>query len=204
MSLKIIPAGAVAAWLLAGPALAQTGPSGDPAAVEGGRYVVEPVHTVVLFDIDHLGFTKYYGRFTGLSGALTLDPGNPSASRVSVSIPVASVNTPSDKLSSELAGPTFLDAGAYPTITFVSRSVNPTGPTTAQITGDLTMHGVTRPVTLAATFHGGGVNVMTRSYMVGFDAVTRLKRSDFGVKTYLPMLGDDVEVTISAAFEKAK
>lgn len=202
MSLKIISA--VAAALFAGPALAQTAPGGDPAAVEGGRYTVEPDHTVVLFDVDHLGFTKYYGRFTGVTGTLTLNPKTPSASSVSVSIPVVSINTPSDRLSGELSSPTFLDAGAYPTITFVSKTVKPTGPTTAQITGALTMHGVTRPVTLAATFHGGGVDRMTMRHMVGFDAVARLKRSDFDVNTYLPMLGDDVEVTISAAFEKTK
>jgi polyisoprenoid-binding protein YceI len=203
MNLKLISGAAAAAGLLfAGASSAQMGASHDPSAVEAGTYAVEPGHTEVLFDVDHLGFTKYYGQFSGVSGTLTLDPRSIATSSVSVTIPTASITAPNDKLTGELRSPMFLDAATYPTITFVSRQVTQTGPTTAKITGDLTLHGVTHTVTLDAAFHGAGINGMSKKYNLGFDLTGHFKRSDFGVNTYLPVLGDDVEVIIAAAFVK--
>ena len=183
-------------------ASAQT--SADPAKAPSGTYAVEPSHTRVLFAVNHMGFTTYYGDFTGVSGALSLDSANPSASTVSVSIPVASVSTTNSVLDAELKSAGWLDAGGKPTITFKSTKVTPTGANTADITGDLTLHGVTKPVTLAAKFNASGANMMTHNMTVGFDATAHLKRSDFGVTKYVPLIGDEVDVIISAAFEKAK
>ena len=112
-----------------------------------------------------------------------------------MSIPVASVSTTNGKLDEELKSPMFLNAAAYPTITFVSKSVKRTGPASAVITGDLTLHGVTKPVTLDAKFNAGGSNPMSKKYTVGFDATGHFNRSDFGVKTFVPMVSDQVDIT---------
>ena len=191
---------AFGAALLATSALAQA--SQGPKTVMSGTYAVEPYHTRVQFAVTHFGFTRYWGDVTGVSGSLTLDPKNAAADQVKVSIPVSSVSTTNSKLDEELKSPMFLDATAYPTITFVSTSVKKTGPATADITGDLTLHGVTHPVTLHAKFNAGGANPMSKKYTVGFDAQGTIKRSEFGVKTYVPVVSDETDITISAAFEK--
>jgi polyisoprenoid-binding protein YceI len=197
----LIAAAALGAALVAGSAVAQMA-SQDPTTVQPGAYAVEPYHTRVQFSVTHFGFTSYWGDVSGVTGNLTLDPKDASADQISVSIPVSSVSTTNAKLDGELRSPMFLDAASYPTITFVSKSVKRTGPTTATVTGDLTLHGVTKPVTLEAKFNAGGGNPMTKKYTVGFDARGTINRSDFGVKTFVPMVSDRVDVTISAAFEK--
>ena len=102
----------------------------------------------------------------------------------------------------ELKSAQWFDAAQYPTITFKSTKVTPTGKDAADITGDLTFHGVTHPVTLHAKFNAAGAHPMTKKYIVGFNASGELKRSDFGQKTYIPLIGDDVDLMISAEFEK--
>ncbi len=185
------------------PAAASAQASTDPAKAPVGTYAVEPKHTRVLFAVNHMGFTTYYGDFSDVAGSLQLDPAKPSASSVSVTIPVASVSTTNSVLDGELKGPQWLDAAAAPTITFKSTKVTPTGANTADIEGDLTLHGVTKPVTLAAKFNAVGPNPMSHKVTVGFDATAHIKRSDFGVSRYVPLIGDQVDVIISAAFEKA-
>ncbi|MBV9508668.1 MAG: YceI family protein [Caulobacteraceae bacterium] len=200
MKMILASAAFAAGLLIAGQSGAQI--SADPSQVQGGAFQVEPNHTRVQFNVLHMGFTHYWGDFTGASGTLDLDPVHLAQSKVSVSIPVASVSTTNAKLDGEIKSPMFLDGAAYPTITFTSTGVTPTSATTADITGQLTLHGVTRPITLHATFNAGGANPMSKTYTVGFDAKGSFNRSDFGVKTYVPLIGDNVDVTISAAFEK--
>jgi polyisoprenoid-binding protein YceI len=176
----------------------------NPAAVQAGSYAVETAHTRVQFSVSHMGFSNWYGDFTGVTGALTLDPKAISAAKVDITIPVASVSTTNTVLDGELKSADWFDAGQYPNIRFVSTKVVQTAPGKADITGDLTFHGVTKPVVLAATFIGAGDNPMNKKYTVGFDATATLKRSDYGVKTYVPMIGDETTLRISAAFEKAQ
>jgi len=174
-----------------------------PAAVQPGAYKVEPNHTRVQFTVSHMGFSDWYGDFTGVSGTLSLDPKAVSSAKVDVTIPTASVSTTNATLDGELKDPNWFDAAKYPAIRFTSTKVTQTGPRTALIAGDLTFHGVTKPVVLKASFNASGVNPLSKGYTVGFNATTALKRSDYGVKTYLPLIGDDVTLRISAAFEKA-
>ncbi|MDP9056841.1 MAG: YceI family protein [Pseudomonadota bacterium] len=173
-----------------------------PDAVPSGSYVVEPNHTRIQFAVDHMGITEFYGDFTGASGALALDAQAPEHSHVDVSIPTASVSTTNATLDGELRGAQWLNAAANPTIRFVSDRVEPTGQGHARISGTLTLHGVSRPVVLDAQFHGAGINPMSKAMTVGFDATAHILRSDFGVKTYLPLIGDDINIRISAAFER--
>lgn len=198
---KSIPGGMAIACmgaLLMVPALAAT-PAHD---VQAGRYRVEPGHTQITFSLLHMGFTPYSGMFSGVSGTLQLDPAHPGASRLDVRVPVSSIYTPSDRLTGELKDADWFDAGRYPDATFTSTSVVPAGAGNATITGNLTLHGVTRPAVLHAHYVGAGVNPMDKAYTVGFTATATIRRSDFGITTYVPMVGDDVTLTIAGAFEK--
>ena len=200
---KLLPAfGLLAA--LAVPALAQEGPSKDTTKVDPGSYVVEPNHTRVTFGVSHMGFTTYYGDFTKTSGTLTLDPKKPDSSDIDVKVAADSVLVPNDKLLGELKSDQWLDSAKYPDITFKSTKVTKTGAETAKVTGDFTLHGVTKPLTLNVRFNGAGTNPLDKAYTTGFDAEGKIKRSDFGVKTYVPLIGDEVDIKISAAFEKQK
>ena len=183
-------------------AAAQAQGSAGPATVPAGAYAIEPVHTQVEFSVLHLGFTNYGGVFSNASGDLTLDPKSLAAAKLDIAVPVNTVATTSDKLNEELRGAQWLDAQQYPTMTFHSTKIARTGPTTADVAGELTLHGVTKPVVLKAQFVGAGVNPLSKAYTVGFQVTGKIKRSDFGVKTYLPVIGDEVQLNIAAAFEK--
>ena len=174
----------------------------DPVAVEPGDYVVEPIHTRVGFSVSHMGFTDWYGDFTGVSGSLRLDPRHLAEASVEVTIPVASLSTTNARLDGELRSADWFDAEHFPTIRFVSTKVVRTGARTARIEGSLTFHGIVRPATLDASFNAAGVNPLSKGYTVGFNGTTQIHRSDFGVKTYEPLIGDTVDIRISAAFER--
>jgi polyisoprenoid-binding protein YceI len=195
----------VAASLTAMPALAFAQPAmeltNDPAAVQAGAYGVEPLHTRVLFSVSHLGFTTWYGEFTNVSGSLNLDPKKPAGSMLEIHIPVATVSTTNAKLDGELKSDAWLDATQFPEIVFKSTKVTETGKGVGKVTGDLTFHGVTKPVTLAVKFNGAGTNPLDKKYTAGFEVSGKIKRSDFGMKTYVPLIGDDVDLIISAGFE---
>ncbi|MGH6674859.1 MAG: YceI family protein [Xanthobacteraceae bacterium] len=174
----------------------------SPAAVKAGIYAVEPIHTRIVFAVSHMGFTTWYGDFTGASGSLVLDPKQLAATRLEVRVPIASVTTTNTKLDGELKGTNWFDAAHFPVARFVSRKVTPTGPNRADVVGDLTLHGVTHPLTLHAVFNGAGVNPLDNAYTVGFDARGVISRSAFGVARYVPLVGDHVELILSAAFER--
>ncbi|MDN6041792.1 YceI family protein [Acetobacter orientalis] len=169
---------------------------------QSGTYALEPTHTQVVFSLLHFGFTPYYGLFSEASGTLKLDTAHPATSSLNVTIPVSSVQTTSSKLTDELKGADWFDAAHYPTATFVSSKVEPDGKGGATITGSFTLHGITKPLTLHAQYVGSGTNPMDKAYTVGFKATGTLKRSDYDVKKYVPLVGDDVTLTLSGAFEK--
>lgn len=192
--------------VLAAPVLAQSaGQPGtaDPARVTAGTYKADASHTQVLWRVNHLGFSEFDGAFADATGTLTLDPARPAASTLSMTIPIGRVTTTSAKLNEHLMGKDFFDAVKYPTATFVSTAI--TGDRSGKnitVTGNLTMRGVTRPVTLQAQFVGAGANSMNKRQTIGFRATTTIKRSDFGVSYALPVVSDEVGLTINAAFER--
>ncbi len=182
------------------PALAQVTTT-NPSAVHPGTYSVEPSHTRIAFAVSHMGFTTWFGDFTGASGRLVLDPARPSASTLSVTVPIASVSTTNATLDGELKAADWLDAAKYPQATFTANKITPSQGT-AKVAGTLTLHGVTRPVVFSVTFNGAGVNPLDKAYTAGFEVRGLIRRSDFGVKKYVPLVGDDVTLIISAAFEQ--
>lgn len=189
-----------AALVFAGAASAQA-PSRDPATVKPGTYRVEPYHTQVTFTLSHFGLSEFSGFFSGASGVLKLDPANPAGDRLDVTIPVDSVLTTVPKLTGELKGEKWFDAAKYPVAEFKSTKITLAGAAGAVISGTLTLHGVTKPITLKAHLVGAGVNPIDKAYTVGFAASGTIKRSQFGVSAYIPYVGDDVHLTIAGAFE---
>lgn len=171
-----------------------------PAFAAAEKYTIDPSHTYVLFSINHLGFSDTVGRFDDTSGTLMLDHDAPEKSTVSASIKVASINTVSKDLNEHLQKPDWFDAAKYPEMKFVSTSVKLTGKDTADITGDLTLHGVTKPVTLKAKLNKADYFQMMNAWVAGFNAETTIKRSDFGMAAYVPMVSDEVKITISTEF----
>ncbi len=184
------------------PAAAQQAATRNPADVQAGTYSVDTAHTQIGFTLSHMGFSNFTGRLNGVTGSLTLTDGDRSASKISVSVPAKSFSTAVEKLDAELISADWFDAKQFPAITFTSTKVTPNGADSATITGDLTMHGVTKPVTLTAHLVGAGSNPLSKAYTVGFDAKGTVKRSDFGVTKYVPLIGDEVELDLHGAFEK--
>ena len=195
---KTLTLATVAVLLLSTPVMAQA--ITDPSTVKAGSYALETSHARVAFAVDHMGFSTWYGDFSGTKGSLTLDPANVAASKLDITIPAASVTTTNAIVDKELKA--WFAVEKFPNITFKSTTVTSTGKDTAKVTGDLTFHGVTKPVTLDVKFHGAGSNPMSKAYTVGFDATGSLKRSDYGVSKYVPIVGDKVDLFISAPFEK--
>ena len=183
--------------------------SRNPAAVTGGTYTADPGHTLVVWTLDHLGFSPNTGIFGDVTGTLRLDPKNLNSASVDVTIPVSKVVTASAGLTQHLlrpgkdgGKPDFF--GATPSdARFVSTKVVASGQK-AKITGNLTLNGVTRPVTLDAAFYGAGKMPaqMGAKENVGFRATGKIMRSQFGLGFGVPMVGDEVALDISAAFQK--
>ncbi len=163
IQLRSISGAAIVAFAASAAVAQPPPPSSNPATVPAGVYAIEPLHTQVLFKINHMGFTSYYGSFSGASGTLRLDPAHPEASSLEVSIPVGSVDVASPKLEGELKSADWLDPTKYPVATFHSTKVTPTSPGHALVAGDLTLHGVTRPVTFEASFNAGGPNIISKA-----------------------------------------
>ena len=197
--MKNLPLMAALAAMLIG-AHVQAAESGLGSA-KPGSYKVESYHTQVGFSISHFGFTNYSGLFSGATGSLQLDPAKLGTSKLDISIPVDSVTTTVSMLTDELKGDKWFDTAKFPKAAFVSTQVVPTAEG-ATVTGNLTLHGITKPVVLHVRFIGAGVNPIDKAYTVGFEATGTIKRSDFGVTTYLPVVGDEVQLSIAGAFEQ--
>jgi len=182
------------------PAVAQA-PLG-PDDIQAGTYVIDTKETLVRYATVHMGFTEFWGTFPGATGTLSLDPRNLAAARLDVKVPIATVETTNRELDGELFSDEFFDGETYRNMHFVSTVVTRTGPRTAKVAGDLTLHGVTRPIVLDVTLTGAGPNAFSKVPTLGFKAEGRVKRSDFGMGKYVPIVSDETAITISAAFEK--
>ncbi|MBI1275541.1 polyisoprenoid-binding protein [bacterium] len=157
-------------------------------------YEFDPMHSNIVWQANHFGFSSPSGRFTKAEGTLTLDEEKPERSKVEVVIYPGSVNTGIEKFDDHLRSKDFLDSEKFPTARFVSTSVEVTGKNTADVTGDFTLHGVTKPVVLEVTLNKLDENPMSHKKTAGFSAITTIKRSDFGINTALPGVSDKVNI----------
>ena len=202
---KIPAAIAAATVVLTGAAHAQTAPGDMPAGV----YQIDPAHSSVTWRVNHIGLSKYTARFTDVDARLGYDPEAPENSSLIVTIDPKSVDTDfpfPDQVDfdQEIAmGEGWLNAGEHPEIKFVATGVERTGETTGTMTGDLTLLGVTKPVTLDVTFNGAyEKQPFNQKPALGFSAKGTVQRSAFGMDTYVPNIGDEVELLIEAEFNQ--
>lgn len=170
-------------------------------AVRRGSYLLDPAHTRVLFSVSHFGISTYYGEFLRPCGALDLASEQLGAGALAVSVPVANVSTSSSVLDTELRSRDWLDSERFPDMTFTSSAPLSLAHRRFLVSGKLSLHGVTREITLDATFVGAGINPVKQVYTIGFDIRGTLRRSDYGVMAALPQIGEDIALIISAAFE---
>jgi polyisoprenoid-binding protein YceI len=180
--------------------------SNDISRAPSGSFKLEPAHSQILFAITHFGLTDYYGRFDKVSGTLDFDSAQPEKSAVAVSIDMNSVDTPSARLNDELKTADVFAADKFPIASFKSESVIRTGPDTGRITGELTIRGVTKQVTLDTIFSGSETTPTNHADALGFRATSTIKRSDFGLTGMIwnQLVGDDVKLIIEAMFVHEK
>jgi polyisoprenoid-binding protein YceI len=190
---------AVALAFSAGAASAQV--TTTPAQVHAGSYKLDPDHGKITWSVTHFGFSTYVGQFATVNANLKLDPKNLSATALDATIATTSLGTLNPALDKHLTSADFLDTAKFPTATFHATKVTATGEKTADITGDLTLHGVTKPVVMHAVFNQAGANPMTKTYQLGFAGSAVIKRSDFGVSAYVPAVSDEVTLTFEAEFK---
>ncbi|HZW14968.1 MAG TPA: YceI family protein [Brevundimonas sp.] len=197
----VIAAAASLSLLAGGAVVAEAALTQAPAEVQGGAYGLDSDHGKITWSVSHLGFSTYTGQFVNVEADLTLDPADPSAATLTASIPLTDVDSNSDGLDAHLQTADFFDTANHPVATYVSRSVtvDPTDASRATVLGDLTLRGVTRPVTMTVRFNQAGPS-MGGTYRAGFDGMATIKRSDFGIDFALPALGDEVTLQIEGEF----
>jgi polyisoprenoid-binding protein YceI len=166
-----------------------------PVRAAPATYTFEPNHTFVRFSYNHMGFSTQEQRFNKVTGTITYDPVGKSAS-VNVVIDAKSIDTGSDLFQGHIQGADYLDTMQYPTATFHSTAVKFEGDQPVSIQGELTLKGVTKPVTLMITHFKHGMNMMKKD-AIGANATATVKRSDFNMGKNAPMVGDEVTITIS-------
>lgn len=174
--------------------------------IPAGDYRTDPMHSSLVFRVNHLGYSHYTARFSRFDARLKLDPAHPETASVTAEIDPQSLelNAPPAGFHDELMGKGWFEAAQFPKATFRSTAVEMTGPATAKVTGDFTLHGVTKPVTLEVTFNGGyaGMAGLDPQARIGFSAHGTLKRSDFGMGLGIPApgtnmgVGDDVDFSL--------
>ena len=184
------------------PALADQKAGTAPAVAQ--KFNIDNNHTQVSFSYDHFGFSNPSSRLETIKGTIELDQQNWSKSSVAVTMPLSGLHTGVEKLDTHLKSGDFFDAEKNPDITFKSTRVEKTGAKTLKVTGDLTAHGVTKPVTLDVRINKIGENKMIQSQTAGFDADTTIKRSDWGVGAYVPNVSDEVKIHITVSANLAK
>lgn len=176
------------------------GASSRPAAVsaEPEKYVFDKDHTTILFYINHLGFSDKIGRFDDYDGYFVLDRANPEKSFVDVTVRPRGINTGSKALDREVQKDGWFNTAKYPTVHFKSTQVKLTGDNTADVTGYLTMLGQEKPVTMRVVFNRSGTHPVNKQQVAGFRADLNIKRTEWGMNNFVPMVGEYVRIQVQA------
>lgn len=167
-----------------------------PMAAAADTFAVNKPHTIVAFTVDRLGLTKMLGSFSKVDGEFTIDRDNPVASSASLTIDTTSIYTGFEARDKHLRSPDFFNVQEFPEMKFVSTKVERTGEKTAKVTGNLTLLGVTKPVTLDVVLNNIKTDARTKKDLAGFSAQGTLKRSDFGMKYLVGAISDDVTLMV--------
>ena len=172
-----------------------------PVLANADTWHIDPAHTNVEFTVRHMMISNVKGQFQKTSGTITVNGNDPTSAKIDATIDAASIDTRVEKRDTHLKSPDFLDVAKYPTITFTSTKVEADGPNKWKVTGDLTLHGVTKPVVLEVESSGPPINVMGTT-RAGASATTKINRGDFGLKWNKMldsggvMVGDEVAISI--------
>jgi polyisoprenoid-binding protein YceI len=185
-------------------AAALIGAGATAAVAAPEKYVLDSSHSQIVFSYNHLGYSTTWGMFSGFAGEIMFDQENPAASSVSVSMPATSMFTGWEERFNHFMSKDFFDADDKEQISFKSTSINVTGDNTAEITGDLTLNGVTKPVVLDARLNQAGDHPMAGKPWAGFDATTSVVRSEFNLGQFAPFVSDEVQIMISVEAMKAE
>ncbi len=172
----------------------------DPAALRAGNYSLDPAHASLLFKIDHLGFSTYVGRFNSFDISLDFDENEPAAARVEAVIDMTSLDVANDDFANTLTGSNWFNTNQFPEALFQSTAITVTGENRGVMAGELTLHGVTQPVTLDVAFNGGGNDRLRGAYVIGLSATSEISRRAFGVDRFDGIVGDQVKIEIEAEF----
>lgn len=167
-------------------------------------YTLDPSHTSVIWTAEHFGYSKPHGIFSMIEGTVTLDKAAPGKSSVNVTVNTGNLFTGNSKFDDHLKSKDFFNVGEFPKATFVSNKVEVTGEKTAKVTGNLTLLGVEKPLTLDVVFNKEAPNPMSQKPTVGFSATGTIKRSQYGMVFGTPGVSDDVKIVIEAEANKEK
>lgn len=165
-------------------------------AIAADQYKFDKEHTQILFFVNHLGYSFSQGEFLEFDGGFTFDEENPENSSIDVTIQTDSIDMDSEDWDAHMKNEDFFHVEKYPTMTFKSTGIEVTGEDTANITGDLTILDVTKPVVLEVTHNKSGKSPFGEEYKSGFSATANIKRSEWGMNYGLPNVGDNVEIRI--------
>lgn len=180
--------------------LSSAWPSHSELSAPSGSYSVDPTHGYINLGYSHLGFSRPTIRVTGFQADLTFDADKVENSKVNVSMEANSLDSGVEEFDGHLYGDKWFDVAKFPSITFVSTGVKDNGDGALAITGDLTIKGVTKPVTMDAKLNKAGVNPIKKIAALGFSATAAIKRSEWGLGEFAPMVSDAVEISIETEF----
>ncbi|RIX27118.1 YceI family protein [Sphingomonas edaphi] len=202
MTRKFAIIAALGLTALSGVAIAQADPFvRNPVQVKSGSYVLDPAHGKITWSVDHMGFSTYVGQFTDVTANLDLDVRNPAASKLDASVKTDSVGTFHEGLDKHLKTADFLDTAKFPTAQFRATGIRLVDRDSAKISGNLTLHGITKPIVIDADFNQAGINPVDKRYSLGFDGEAKIKRSEFGINYGLPLLGNEITLHLEAEFK---
>ena len=174
----------------------------DITELRAGQYTVDPDHASVLWKINHLGFSTFVGRFNDIEASLDFDPENIENSSIEVIINTAGLDINNPEFAEELRGSNWFDVENFPQAVYRTTSFVESNGNAFVFEGELTLLGVTAPVTLNVVFNGGGRNFLTRKYTLGFSGSAQFQRSDFGLSRFTSFgVGDDIELEIHIEFQ---
>jgi len=182
--------------------LAKPTVTAEASALRQGTYQLDKDHAALMFEINHLGFSTFIGRFNSFDVSLDFDEANPESARIDATVDMLSLDVVHPEFAATLTGADWFDAAKFPHAVFHSTGVTTNGENTGVMTGDLTLHGVTHPITLNVTFNGGGRDPIRSAYIAGFSAVGSINRTDFGVNRFSGLIADEVRIRIEVEFKK--
>jgi polyisoprenoid-binding protein YceI len=169
--------------------------------IKAGRYRLDKHHATLLFKVQHMGLAPYVGRFNHFDADLRIGHGRPESIELNVEIETASIDVNYPDFSDELIGPDWFDSADHPRALFRAETVEWTGENKGRVSGELTLLGVTRPLTMEIKFIGATHHVISGVYTLGFSGAATLQRSSFGLDNFIPVVGDEVSIEIHAEFQ---